>query len=506
MIYSTASVKSLVTETFIRRVKEDNSERDMPCIRLKSGISRTLALSRYVQLEDAAECKPQKDDRRRLTAIGIKDGTVKTTEKLKSWRGFAISLAGEQGENSPRLLFARQVSRLLVGMAGGVFENGSLTLDRLSGLPVIPGSAVKGCARRLALAALEEWTSGQLQAGEAENLLAPAIEGFQTPEDMLVEIALIFGWSDLEWQGREDFDTDKKWEEKRPDFAWACGEQWHVIRKAVSARFCSHFGITPKEADRPWESLPHFAGTISFLPASPWQQDPGIDLDVITCHHGIYYSTEPNRQRSPDKWREWQAHRDAPDTEEPVPVIFPAIAPGQTWVFLLHPTLRAEAAHLTHARRWLALALETFGIGAKTNAGYGWFEVPELAEMHRLREEQAEQRRQQEVAARAQKEQKERDAANAHLLAISPDLALLERFSELKPDQLRAAINKFQFDDTFWPKPPAEEATDIYQVSLLIFLTETQRSLYDEEKAKPKSKVLLALQKLAAKYARNLPE
>jgi CRISPR/Cas system CMR subunit Cmr6 (Cas7 group RAMP superfamily) len=52
----------------------------------------------------------------------------------------------------------------MVNMAGGVMENAGLCLDRF-GLPYIPGSAVKGCARRTALAALREWCETGQQPG-----------------------------------------------------------------------------------------------------------------------------------------------------------------------------------------------------------------------------------------------------------------------------------------------------------------------------------------------------
>lgn len=343
-------------------------------------LARSLAGTRYVDFPNG----PGDKGWRRRNAEAIRSGSIEP-RKLPSWRSFALALAGPEGEKSPRLLFARQMSRLMVGMAGGVFENGGLTLDRLSGIPLIPGSAVKGCARRAILSALQEWTAGVLKPGDAANPLSPLIEGSQGPADLLVEVALVFGWSDLEWQGRENFRDDKEWEEKRPDFAWACGEQWQAIRKSVSSHLCEHLRITPEDAGKPWENLPHFAGTISFLPAYPWDKDPGIDLDVITCHHGEYYKEpkEPDLPQSDPKWQRWKRDHDswqqqwgnAPDTEEPVPVIFPAIAPGHTWAFLLHPTPRAQDSHLIHARRWLAHGLEIFGIGAKTNAGYGWFQT-----------------------------------------------------------------------------------------------------------------------------------
>jgi CRISPR-associated protein Cmr6 len=440
MIHVSPAVHERVAETFVRRIKQQRQEVNVPCVRLRRGVARTLAASRYVQLPAQDECKEQRDDCRRLTSQAIKDGSTQAAEKLATWRQFAWSLAGAEKEKSPHLLFARQQSRLLVNLAGGVFENGGLSLDRVSGLPVIPGSAVKGCARRLVLAALQEWTSERLTTGDFENPLASVIDGFDSPAGLLLEVAVVFGWSDLEWKGREDFEDDAAWLKKRPDFAWASGEHWAQIRKTVAAELCERLGIKPDKPEKPWESLPHFAGTISFLPAYPWDRDPGIDLDVVTCHHGKYYQGD-------------QAYPTALDTEEPVPVVFPAIAPGQNWVFLLIPTARAGASHLAHARRWLAHGLEIFGIGAKTNAGYGWFDASESVAQEIRDKIAADQERAKQAAALKEEEQrrkieeeKRRQAREAEAAAttdMTEDQKADWRLEQLLPQQFDAKVRNF---------------------------------------------------------------
>ena len=111
-----------------------------------------------------------------------------------------------------------------------------------------------------------------------------------------------------------------------------------------------------------------------------------IELDVVTGHHGVYYSSEPvepqgiphtaaSWRKWKDKHDDWLAHRTAPDTEEPVPVVFPTVAPGHVFAFALTPLRGADSTLMEHARDWLELGLSTFGLGAKTNAGYGWFQV-----------------------------------------------------------------------------------------------------------------------------------
>jgi hypothetical protein len=143
-----------------------------------------------------------------------------------------------------------------------------------------------------------------------------------------------------------------------------------------------------------------FAGSISFLPAYPVDlgktgQMVGLpvsvpelaklELDVVTVHHKQYYN-EPAEPKdvphSHSKWQNWKRDHDewqakwstAPDIEDPVPNVFPAVAAGLVFAFAVLPLRNSPTNLLTTARIWLATGLSTFGLGAKTNAGYGWFE------------------------------------------------------------------------------------------------------------------------------------
>lgn len=243
-------------------------------------------------------------------------------------------------------IHARLMSRLVVDLAGGVMENANVSLDRY-GLPVIPGSAVKGCARRMALQALHDWIVAGTDRPDAEDACGACCEGFETPATMLSAIARIFGWIGEDWQ------TGKKADLYKSDFAWAVMGREEALQTArTHALQASHEG---------------FAGSIAFLAATP-NCDPGLELDVVTPHHTKYYQREPGYEDT------------AADTEDPIPIYFPVVrAQGDDgyFTFPLIPLQRGNGEDLSHAQRWLSQGLDLVGIGAKTNAGYGWFRVVE---------------------------------------------------------------------------------------------------------------------------------
>ena len=385
--------------------------------------SRSLFLSRYAD-------------------PNAKDG--KDTAPRKDWFNALIRRKAQSPSRGPwlpsaaSLLYGRLTTRLLVGMANGVMENAGLTLDRF-GLPLIPGSAVKGCARRAAIAALREWGETGVKPAGAENLFTPLCAPFESPACLLVRIALVFGWVEQDWSTL----TDKS-DRLKSDFAWGCGSDFEAVRKLAAKQLADHLTvrINSQHENTPWLSLPNFAGTVAFLAAQP-NKDPGLVLDVVTCHHGDYYSEkeEPKgRLKMPV----------ALDTEEPVPVLFPAIR-EQTgtdhFTFPILPLRRADASLVNFARQALALGLDAFGIGAKTNAGYGCFDVSEafgtlvsqrLAEDTRTRDELA---RQAEAKARQDAELKAKAEAKAAL-----DAALEGLSPEQKEDKKVEFLTDAQFD------------------------------------------------------------
>jgi len=166
--------------------------------------------------------------------------------------------------------------RFVVGLGGANVLETSMTLHRLYGLPIIPGSALKGLARAY-----------------AEMVLGKA------PDDP--EVVAVFG--------------------KPP-------------------------GSTPLET-----------GEIIFFDAIPITS-PKFKLDVMTPHFQKYY------QGSSDPPADWQ---------DPNPIHFLTVEKTQ---FLFAVAARREAGkdYVGQAKTWLEKGLAELGIGAKTAAGYGYFE------------------------------------------------------------------------------------------------------------------------------------
>jgi CRISPR type III-B/RAMP module RAMP protein Cmr6 len=205
-------------------------------------------------------------------------------------------------------------ARLMVNLAGGVVENAGIALDRCFGLPFIPGSAVKGIARSQAL-----WEIHETKSDDKRRLLKLAM--------------LLFGYGANDIKGKGDF-------------AWAGG--------AANAR------ETAKEI-----GANDFKGCACFLPAYP-TTPPTLVVDMVNPHYPEYYRGK--RQR-------------ATDDENPVPNYFPAVEAGSAFGFavLLNRTPENAALPtedlLAQAKAWLQRAVTHKGVGAKTAAGYGWFEL-----------------------------------------------------------------------------------------------------------------------------------
>lgn len=154
------------------------------------------------------------------------------------------------------------------------------------------------------------------------------------------------------------------------------------------------------------------SGSVCFMPAYP-ESTARLVSDIVNCHHPKYYSGDED-------------FGDAADIESPIPNFFPAVEAGSHFVFALVPV---RGGNVERAKAWLVEALTCAGVGAKTAAGYGWFEYDPVAE------EAAEKKRRDEIAKRlaeklAEKIRAEQRAAADARRAARAAMTLEERWQE----------------------------------------------------------------------------
>ncbi len=431
--------------------------------------SRSLLLDRF--------CDPTAKEKDRHQVFIRAMGKTAIKAKSAAWHSWL-----SEPKPDEVIVYAQLQARLMVNMAGGVMENAGLCLDRF-GLPYIPGSAVKGCARRAALAALHEWCAAGGQPNHKptgpDNPLAACCEPFTSPAHMLAAIARVFGWCELDWAGRSD----------QSDFRWACANDAASITAAAET-LAAHFRwpIEDRHSQTPWLSLPNYAGSVSFLPAYP--VDLGktgkvdglpldvptlgkLELDVVTCHHRDYYEGKLPV---------------ATDTEEPVPVVFPAVAPGHVFAFAVVPLRGADANLLKQARTWLKTGLETFGLGAKTNAGYGWFDASDTVQgtirtaldqqARRLQSEQQQRAEEERRKAEEEEQRRKAEAIKAATKGMTPEQKADYEISQLTPEQFRGRL------DNFTRRDPEEQKAIVRALRLPPDQQHSRRQFWDELKVK----------------------
>lgn len=198
-------------------------------------------------------------------------------------------------------------------------------------------------------------TLGLARASALENagLTLHAIYGFPyLPGSGLKGLAR--SYAETIWLAGQD-DPASAWETIERVFGWAPGSDQ-----------------VGKGQEKPWkpkEVRPHpkeasaRAGAVVFHDAWPTSW-PRLVIDIVNNHHPSYYQ----ENKPPGDW------------DSPVPVYFLAIEPGQEFEFAIGPGPAATDdgdALRALARQWLDGALTHLGSGAKTAAGYGYWNEPE---------------------------------------------------------------------------------------------------------------------------------
>ncbi len=215
-------------------------------------------------------------------------------------------------ENSARFTMV-SLSRMIIGLGGkGALEFG-ITLHPVTGLPYIPGSALKGLCRNYTLYYIAEQSNISLDPTRTEAVSDQA----QKLDEQLSGVK------------QHGFPLDPNYVSLYQSLFGTQGQAGHcVFHDAV----------------------------IQELPAGK----PLFAVEVMTPHFGEYYKS--NGKEAPN------------DADNPIPVTYLSVNEGVLFIFAIG--LRNNAPPRTprgDAKELLREALQVMGIGAKTAAGYGIF-------------------------------------------------------------------------------------------------------------------------------------
>lgn len=120
--------------------------------------ARTLAATYFAPM--ALVNAFERDSEYKKKAVNAIAGAAELESYYAHWQRFVDSLPAE----SCRQVQAVLQGRLLVNLSGSILEGAGLSLEHVCGVPVIPGSAVKGAARRYAIALLQECEPAQKES------------------------------------------------------------------------------------------------------------------------------------------------------------------------------------------------------------------------------------------------------------------------------------------------------------------------------------------------------
>jgi CRISPR-associated protein Cmr6 len=303
-------------------------------------MSPTLLFHKWHAYDDLAQDQKLKTKESRLPFLERVAGLVNTAHSgYATWYGrYFTALEALGVDRSKTVITASTVWRLVAGFATNPALETGITLHLFHGFPYLPGSAVRGLARRVAEYELVETREGWIELeelppaddlsqflDEAEKVKAflgsliiePAEKGiplWRTPREVLRHLRKLMAESDEHKEQRTRIDA-------------LLGE--------------------------------HTGGRVTFFDAVPAEgEEDLLQTDLLNPHYPEYY-------------REPKTHPPS-DDQDPTPVYFLAVRPGAAFEFpfLLDPSSPEDVEVV---KRWVIQGLKTWGAGAKTTAGYGYF-------------------------------------------------------------------------------------------------------------------------------------
>lgn len=230
--------------------------------------------------------------------------------------------------------------RLTVGLGRqSVLETG-FTFHRIYGFPYIPGSALKGLT--------QAWALWQV----AERLGVPALSPGVTRSDA------------TPIQRLEAFLMEPDADERRRLLGKSRDDSAIPAEALIRTGAPEDLLLTLSDDAKTYQAVfgtQKARGRAVFFDAVP-VDPPTLAVDVMNPHYGDYYK---KGSRTPPA-----------DYLSPVPVYFLTVQTGSRFAFAVaagDPGLARQACD------WLRGALANLGAGGKTSAGYGYFDLPENA-------------------------------------------------------------------------------------------------------------------------------
>lgn len=326
------------------------------------------SLERAANGANASELNREKSRTKADVLAGFEKCTCRklpgNLSSLKLIQNLQFAQALSQLPGLKTVVYGELQGRLIVNLSDSLIQNAGICLDRNTGIPYIPGSAVKGVSRHVALSRLRsgEWT--------------------------IREFMCVFGSSEADFK--------------------------------ENGELCKFAGDIP-EKERTLK------GGVDFLSAHPITE-PTIVVDISNVHYPEYYKS--------GKIADLQK-------ESPKPNTFPAVEKGVRYAFcvIANGMGGIDEELFAKTREVLVEAITVSGIGAKTGAGYGWFEdVTADVEAQAARAKAAEEaRRLQELEKMQEEERRQAEKAAAQrLAAMSPCERILDEWSRLNE---KAIIN-----------------------------------------------------------------
>jgi len=236
---------------------------------------------------------------------------------LKSRRDRWVEMVERSMFGALKPIVLQTSSRLIVGLGAEHALKTAITLDRGSGAPIIPGSALKGVARTFALISVAQ----QLQFTDDQ-----------------VETAL----NTLDhWLNAEKLN----WDVLNPYGLNMLNDEQHALLTQWVETFRDVFGYVGA------------IGRAVFFNAIYDGGNKPFEVDVMTPHFSKYYieGVAPS------------------DDQNPVPVPYLVVKENQPFLFAIGSRTLADVALAKQGCVWLREGLFAYGVGAKTAQGYGVF-------------------------------------------------------------------------------------------------------------------------------------